>query len=122
MRIKALGGGEQFGGDGHAAQPNSLTMVSVSHAAAMRRTWLRFADGQWSGCNLFLLQSRRAQAAIATWSAVEADRKRPWRIAAAFARSSRGISSSEVGSYPISSRGRPAVALRATRQGAMSEG
>jgi len=46
-----------------------------------RRTWLRFADGQWSGCNLFLLASPRAEAAIATWSAVEADRKRPWRIA-----------------------------------------
>ena len=47
-----------------------------------KRTWLRFADGQWCGCNVFLLQSGRAQAAIATWSAVEADRKRPWRIAA----------------------------------------
>lgn len=46
-----------------------------------RRTWLRFADGEWSGCNLFLLSSPAAQAAIATWEAVEADRKRPWRIA-----------------------------------------
>lgn len=46
-----------------------------------RRTWLRMADGQWSGCNLFLLSSPAAQAAIATWEAVEADRKRPWRIA-----------------------------------------
>lgn len=47
-----------------------------------RRTWLRFADGQWSGCNLFLLASARAGAAIETWKMVEADRKRPWRIAA----------------------------------------
>lgn len=47
-----------------------------------RRTWLRFADGQWSGCNLFLLASDRAGAAIETWKLVEADRKRPWRIAA----------------------------------------
>ena len=47
-----------------------------------RRTWLRFADGAWSGCNLFLLNSSRAQRAIATWQAVETDRKRPWRIAA----------------------------------------
>jgi len=47
-----------------------------------RRTWLRFADGQWSGCNLFLLASDRAGAAIATWQSVEANRKRPWRIAA----------------------------------------
>lgn len=47
-----------------------------------RRTWLRMADGQWSGCNLFLLASPAARAAIATWEVVEADRKRPWRIAA----------------------------------------
>lgn len=51
-------------------------------APPSQRTWLRFADGQWSGCNLFLLASPRAEAAIATWQAVEADRKRPWRIAA----------------------------------------
>lgn len=47
-----------------------------------RRTWLKFADGHWSGCNLFLLNTPAAGAAIATWEAVEADRKRPWRIAA----------------------------------------
>ncbi|MCT2398576.1 nucleotidyltransferase family protein [Novosphingobium sp. HK4-1] len=47
-----------------------------------RRTYLRFADGHWSGCNLFLLATGRAGAAIDTWKMVEADRKRPWRIAA----------------------------------------
>lgn len=47
-----------------------------------RRTYLRFADGHWSGCNLFLLASDRAGLAIETWKMVEADRKRPWRIAA----------------------------------------
>lgn len=46
-----------------------------------RRTWLSFADGQWSGCNLFLLASPAAANAIAAWRQVEADRKRPWRIA-----------------------------------------
>jgi CTP:molybdopterin cytidylyltransferase MocA len=46
-----------------------------------RRTWLTFADGQWSGCNLFLLASPAAERAIAAWKQVEADRKRPWRIA-----------------------------------------
>jgi GTP:adenosylcobinamide-phosphate guanylyltransferase len=46
-----------------------------------RRTWLTFADGQWSGCNLFLLTSPAAERAIAAWKQVEADRKRPWRIA-----------------------------------------
>jgi len=45
------------------------------------RTWLSFADGQWSGCNLFLLASPNAGRAIAAWKQVETDRKRPWRIA-----------------------------------------
>jgi GTP:adenosylcobinamide-phosphate guanylyltransferase len=49
-----------------------------------RRTWLRFADGEWSGCNLFLMATPRAIAAIDAWRAVEADRKRPWKIAARF--------------------------------------
>ncbi|WP_052223202.1 nucleotidyltransferase family protein [Novosphingobium malaysiense] len=49
---------------------------------ASKRTYLRFADGQWSGCNLFLLASEAAGKAIDTWKMVEADRKRPWRIAA----------------------------------------
>ncbi|SOB87018.1 MobA-like NTP transferase domain-containing protein [Sphingomonas guangdongensis] len=44
------------------------------------RTYLRFADGDWSGCNLFLLASERADAAVRLWQSVEADRKRPWRI------------------------------------------
>lgn len=63
--------------------------VLLAHRAAVqtalpgsRRTYLKLADGGWSGCNLFLLASPNADAAIATWSAVEADRKRPWRIAA----------------------------------------
>lgn len=46
-----------------------------------KRTWLKMADGSWSGCNLFLLARPGAEAAIETWKAVEADRKRPWRIA-----------------------------------------
>jgi GTP:adenosylcobinamide-phosphate guanylyltransferase len=49
-------------------------------APATRRTYLRFADGDWSGCNLFLLATPRAAAAIDLWRAVEADRKRPWRV------------------------------------------
>jgi 2-phospho-L-lactate guanylyltransferase (CobY/MobA/RfbA family) len=46
-----------------------------------RRTYLRFADGQWSGCNLFLLRTPAAQAAIDLWETVEAERKRPWKLA-----------------------------------------
>ena len=47
-----------------------------------RRTYLKFADGDWSGCNLFYLRTPAARRALDTWSIVEADRKRPWRIAA----------------------------------------
>ncbi len=49
-------------------------------ALGTRRTWLRFADGSWSGCNLFWLATPQAAAAIGLWREVEADRKRPWRI------------------------------------------
>lgn len=51
-------------------------------APGSRRTWLRFADGAWSGCNLFLLASPRAEVATTLWRRVEIDRKRPWRLAA----------------------------------------
>ncbi|WP_121117876.1 nucleotidyltransferase family protein [Croceibacterium ferulae] len=47
-----------------------------------RRTYLRFADGHWSGCNLFLLRGPAARRAVTEWTRVEADRKRPWRIVA----------------------------------------
>jgi GTP:adenosylcobinamide-phosphate guanylyltransferase len=46
-----------------------------------RRTWLRFSDGHWSGCNLFLLRTEKANRALQLWKQVEQDRKHPWRIA-----------------------------------------
>lgn len=49
-----------------------------------RRTYLRFADGAWSGCNLFYLATPESARAIGLWRAVEADRKRPWRIVRRF--------------------------------------
>lgn len=45
-----------------------------------KRTYLRFVDGHWSGCNLFYLRSANAQAAITMWQQIEGDRKRPIRI------------------------------------------
>lgn len=45
-----------------------------------RRTYLRFADGAWSGCNLFYFATARSAGAFALWRTVERDRKRPWRI------------------------------------------
>lgn len=54
---------------------------SVEAAApGSKRTYLRFADGDWSGCNLFYLAHPRASRVIALWQRIERDRKRPWRI------------------------------------------
>lgn len=46
-----------------------------------RRTLLRFADGTWCGSNLFALLGPQAARGLEFWRAVEADRKRPWKIA-----------------------------------------
>jgi GTP:adenosylcobinamide-phosphate guanylyltransferase len=42
-----------------------------------QRTWLRFADGQYSGCNLFLLRTAAASGVVALWQQLEAERKKP---------------------------------------------
>lgn len=50
-------------------------------APGTKRTWLKLADGHWSGCNLFWLANDRALAVIDLWRRVEAERKQPWRMA-----------------------------------------
>ncbi len=50
-------------------------------APGTKRTYLKFADGRYSGCNLFLLRNQDALKAIDFWRRVEALRKQPWRIA-----------------------------------------
>jgi GTP:adenosylcobinamide-phosphate guanylyltransferase len=61
-----------------------LARREVIEAAAptTRRTYLRLADGWWSGCNLFWLATPDAGRAIGVWKRLEAERKRPWRMAA----------------------------------------
>jgi len=56
--------------------------VVQAAAPGTERTYLAFADGDWSGCNLFHLATPRALAAVDLWRKVETDRKRPWRVAA----------------------------------------
>lgn len=51
-------------------------------APGVRRTWLKFRDGRYSACNLFLLRTPKALSAVRLWRTVEAYRKQPWRIAA----------------------------------------
>lgn len=57
----------------------SATVVLEKYPDAMR-TFMRFRDGRYTGCNLFALMTPAAMAAITFWRRVEADRKRPWRI------------------------------------------
>lgn len=46
-------------------------------APGTSRTWLRFADGDYSGCNLFLLRNAAALGVVQLWQQMEAARKRP---------------------------------------------
>ncbi len=50
-------------------------------APGTQRTWLKLADGHWSGCNLFWLSNGQSLGVIDLWRRVEAERKRPWRMA-----------------------------------------
>ena len=49
-------------------------------APGSRRTWLRFADGDFSGCNLFLLAGPQAVGPVTLWQELEAARKQPLRL------------------------------------------
>ena len=54
---------------------------SVAAAApATRRAYLRFVEGQYSGCNLFLLRRPAAKGVVDLWRQLEMDRKRPLRL------------------------------------------
>ena len=50
-------------------------------APGTKRTYLRFRDRRYSSCNLFLLRTPEALAAVDLWRRVEAHRKQPWRVA-----------------------------------------
>ncbi|MEJ7934141.1 nucleotidyltransferase family protein [Sphingobium sp. AN558] len=49
-----------------------------------RRTWLKFRDGWWSGANIFWFGSAKARDIVTLWREVEQDRKKGWKILAAF--------------------------------------
>lgn len=46
-----------------------------------QRTWLRLRDGDFSGCNLFLLGRPEADRALRFWQCLEQQRKRPLAMA-----------------------------------------
>jgi CTP:molybdopterin cytidylyltransferase MocA len=46
----------------------------------MRKTLLRFRDGDYCGCNLFAFLTERGRAIAGLWREVESARKTPWRV------------------------------------------
>lgn len=67
-----------------AADPTADALLAVARREAVLaaapdsvRTWLKFADGSYSGCNLFLLRTPAAAGVVRFWQEVEAARKRP---------------------------------------------
>ncbi|MEK9906079.1 MAG: nucleotidyltransferase family protein [Rhodospirillales bacterium] len=44
----------------------------------VKRTYIKFADGGYSGCNLFALASSGANQALDFWHEIDRNRKRPW--------------------------------------------
>lgn len=45
------------------------------------RTWLRFRDGRYSGCNLFMLRTDKAMNVVTFWRSLEHKRKHPLSMA-----------------------------------------
>jgi hypothetical protein len=60
-----------------------LAPYSIVRAAfpESKRTVLKFSNGEYCGTNLFAILNREGMAGPAFWSRLEADRKRPWRMA-----------------------------------------
>jgi GTP:adenosylcobinamide-phosphate guanylyltransferase len=65
--------------DGSADAFVALARSEAVLAAAPNtvRTWLKFPDGAYSGCNLFLLRSPASAGIVRLWQQFEAERKRP---------------------------------------------
>ncbi|HWL47084.1 MAG TPA: NTP transferase domain-containing protein [Sphingomonadaceae bacterium] len=80
---------EHFTASARAANADVAAAV-VSRAVftprfpAIRRTWLRFAGGAYSGANLFWFGSPAALAVLARWRSVEQQRKRARAVVGAF--------------------------------------
>lgn len=65
--------------DAAAAAARAET-IRAAHPES-RRTYLRFSDGWFSGCNLFALATPAARDTVERWRRIEGQRKRPWRMA-----------------------------------------
>jgi GTP:adenosylcobinamide-phosphate guanylyltransferase len=59
----------------------AVRQVVEQAGSTARRTYLRFSDGEVSGCNLFALMTPEARAALTYWRLLEDKRKRPMQMA-----------------------------------------
>jgi CTP:molybdopterin cytidylyltransferase MocA len=66
------------GGDAAFAMVERKTIEQVHPDT--KRTWLKAADGHYSGANLFAFLSPRSRQGIDFWTRAEKDRKRPLRL------------------------------------------
>ncbi len=60
-----------------ALAPHDLVAAAYP---SMKRTRLRFSDGDYCSCNLFALMTPRSRAITGFWRKVESQRKQPWRV------------------------------------------
>jgi len=60
-----------------ALAPRAAVQAAAPHT---KRTYLRFSDGDFSGCNLFYLANPAAEGVIRFWQSMERDRKQPIRM------------------------------------------
>jgi len=54
--------------------------VMLAQFPDAQRTWLRFADGAWSGTNLFAMRTDNIRSALSLWAGAEQDRKQAWKL------------------------------------------
>lgn len=66
--------------DADVAVALSRRNAVMSAVPDTQRTWLRFSDDWYSGCNLFLMRGPAARGVVGLWQQIEAERKRPVRM------------------------------------------
>jgi GTP:adenosylcobinamide-phosphate guanylyltransferase len=71
-----------------AAPPEAAAVAALARRETVlaafpdtQRTWLHFRNGDFSGCNLFLLARPEAARALRFWQRLEQLRKQPWAMA-----------------------------------------
>ena len=71
---------EDAPGDVDVAAALAAKGVVDAAAPGTARTYLRFAEGEFSGCNLFLLRRPAASGVVELWRDLEAHRKEPFAM------------------------------------------